>query len=133
MSNPGLKKILYVDDETLNLDLFQISFESIYSLFVAESPTEGIEIVKQNQDIDLIISDMHMPEMDGIDFIEKAKEINPNIPCIILSGYQRNEKISEALESGLINNFLSKPFGQKNLEMIIEKNIIDYRHKTNKD
>ena len=133
MADSGLMKILYVDDETINLDLFQMIYKDTNNVLLAENGQDGLKIVKQNADVQLIISDMHMPDMDGIYFIEKVKETNQNIPCFILSGYQRNERIIDALNSGLISYYLMKPFGKKNLEMIIEKIIHSNNQNTQKN
>lgn len=91
-------KILYVDDEAINLELFQLAFEDLFEIIVAESGMEGLDMVSQSDDIDLIISDMKMPGISGMEFISRTKQLKPEIPCIILSGYDKSKEIDEALE-----------------------------------
>ena len=121
MSATNLKKILYVDDEEINLQLFEMTYEGVYHIITADSGDKAIQKLKDNTDIALIITDMKMPGMDGIDFMKEAKKNSKDIPGIILSGYQRTEKILDALADGLITDYLMKPFGKKNLEHLIQK------------
>ena len=79
-------KILYVDDEVINLELFKINFKNEYSIFVADSAQKGLEILK-NETISVIVSDLRMPQMNGIDFIEKVKREKPATICILLTAF----------------------------------------------
>lgn len=112
-------KILYVDDEPINLMLFQINFETTYEVFTANNAFEGLDILDKELDILVIISDMKMPGMNGIEFIKKAKEKYPNKKFYILTGYEMTDEIKEALESGLILNYFSKPFRLQEIELAI--------------
>jgi len=116
-----MKKILYVDDEIVNLQLFKLAFKKKYQVNIALSGKEALEMLIDENDISIIFSDMQMPEIDGIEFIKKAKDIKPQVPCFILSGYSKNKKILEALEENLIIDYLMKPFDHKELISIIEK------------
>ena len=73
------KKILYVDDEQLNLTLFDINFKKKYNVTTAISGKQALEYLENNADTDIVISDMKMPQMTGIEFISIAKEKYPNI------------------------------------------------------
>ncbi|WP_370088341.1 response regulator [Ekhidna sp.] len=109
--------ILYVDDEEANLLLFRISFEGDREVLVANTPEEGLEKLKQNQErIRAVISDMHMPRMNGVQFIKKAQETVSNIPYFILSGYAFNDEIDEAMQEKIIRNFFTKPFNRSEIE-----------------
>ncbi len=112
-------KVLYVDDETINLELFRLAFEEMFEVIVAESGLEGLDIVLQNDDIDLIISDMRMPGIDGMEFISQAKQIRSEIPCIILSGYDKSKEIEEAIEKKLILDYMIKPFDRHKIKETI--------------
>ncbi len=114
--------ILYVDDEELNLFIFKNNFESNYPVFTASSGEEGLEILKQNSDkIIVVISDMRMPTMSGIEFISKAKALYDNIVYFILTGYNSNKEIEQALEDKLIAKWFSKPFSVENIESAIQE------------
>ena len=103
-------KILYVDDEFINLQLFKINFDNKYEVFTAENGITGLEVLDNNPDIIVVISDMKMPLMNGIEFIKKAKEKYSHIRFYILTGFQITEEIQEALNSKLILKYFSKPF-----------------------
>lgn len=116
-------KILYVDDEEFNIKLFELNFSKLYNVLTAYSGMEGIEIINSNQDIEFIISDMKMPEMNGLEFINEVKKIKKDIPCMILSGYCETPEITEALNSNTIVDYMIKPFKVKTLSDVINKNI----------
>lgn len=109
--------ILYIDDEEANLLLFRISFEGDREVLVANSPEEGLLKLAENKErIRAVISDMHMPKMNGVQFIEKAKETVNDIPYYILSGYAYNDEIDEALKKNTIEKFFTKPFDRAEIE-----------------
>lgn len=116
-------KILYVDDELINLKVFEINFNKKYEVFIAEHGVKGLELLKQHLDIKIVISDMRMPIMNGIEFIKKVKEIDPKIPCYILTGFDMNDEIEECIESGLILGHFTKPFSATEITASIENSI----------
>ena len=109
-------KILYVDDEPINLELFKINFEKKFEVFIANDAFQGLELLEKEMDILVVISDMKMPKMNGIEFIKKAKELYPDKKYYILTGYEINAEIQDALNSGLILRYFSKPFNLKKIE-----------------
>ncbi len=111
-----MKTVLYVDDEIMNLKLFEVNFREKYNILTALDGFSGLEVMDKNPDIQLIISDMRMPRMNGIEFIKKVKEKYPNKECFILTGFDITEEITEALESGLIDKYFRKPFDMKEME-----------------
>jgi len=116
--------ILYVDDEKSNLFLFKVTFESEYKVLTAESPEVGLDVLDEHQDeIIVVISDMRMPKMNGIEFIKKAKSKHKNIAYFILTGFDFNNDIDEALKENLIQKFFTKPFDVKEIKKSIEKAI----------
>lgn len=112
------KKLLYVDDEAINLKLFELSFSGACEVVVCESPVEALKLFSEHS-FDAVISDMNMPEMSGVDFIRQAAIDHPSIDYYILSGYQENENISVALKEGLIRKFFTKPFDRKQILAVI--------------
>ncbi|MBN2521033.1 MAG: response regulator [Bacteroidales bacterium] len=112
-------KILYVDDEPINLQLFKINFDKKYEVFVADDGFQGLELLNNELDILVVISDMKMPKMNGVEFIKKAKEQFPDKKFYILTGYEINSEIQDALNSGLILRYFSKPFNIKEIEKTI--------------
>jgi response regulator RpfG family c-di-GMP phosphodiesterase len=114
-------KILYVDDEPVNLMLFELNFKGIYNVVTATSGMEGLQKLKENPEISIVISDMRMPGMNGIEFIRKAKLDYPHIVFFILTGYDITEEIANALNEKLINKYFSKPFNIKEIVKTIEE------------
>lgn len=103
--------ILYVDDEDINLFLFERSFRSLFKILTANSGEEGLKrLSESSHDIIVVISDMRMPVMNGIEFIRKAKERFNNIAYYVLTAFNYNEEIEKALEDKLIDKFFTKPF-----------------------
>lgn len=121
MSN--LKKVLYVDDEAMNLFLFENLLAENFEIVTARSPEKGLEILSEDDSFDLIISDMKMPGMNGLEFIKKAQEFYKKCPYLILSGYHKIPEIEEALESGLIRSYLQKPFEVDQITATIHQEI----------
>lgn len=118
-----LKKVLYVDDEVMNLFLFENLLAENFEILTAKSPELGLEILKNDDTIDIVISDMKMPVMNGLQFIEKAQEFYKKCPYLILSGYHKIPEIEEALESGMIRGYLQKPFEVDQITATIHKEI----------
>ena len=117
-------KILYVDDEPINLQLFEINMEDKFNVLLAEDGNEGLEVLDANNDISIIISDMKMPGMNGIEFLEKVKEKYPDKKCFILTGFEITLEIKEALDSSLILKYFRKPFNMKEIEGTINSTVL---------
>ena len=113
--------ILYVDDELLNLELFKINFRKKYEVHIADNGHSGLEILNQIPGILIVLTDMKMPVMDGLEFIKKAKDIYPNKKFFILTGFETNEEIREAMKQGLIVKHFKKPLNIKELESSINE------------
>lgn len=116
-------KILYVDDEPTNLMLFDSMFERKFHILTAESGFLGIDLLSKNPDIRVVISDMKMPMMDGIEFITRAKSMYPDIQFYILTGFEITPRIQESLSSGLVLKYFQKPFKMAEIDKTISDNI----------
>lgn len=114
-------KILYVDDEFINLRLFEINLGGKYHVFTADSAMNGLQILEENSEIQLVVSDMKMPQMNGIEFIKIAKEKYPTKTYCMITGYDVTTEIQNALNEGLILNYFRKPFNMDELEKEFEK------------
>jgi len=116
-------KLLYVDDEPMNLKLFTANFKNRFDIRIALSGQEGLNQMKNDPEINAVISDMRMPEMNGMDFIRQAKEYYPDVRFFILTGYDMTEEISEALKQGLIQKFFRKPFNIRDIEETVRASV----------
>lgn len=119
----GKLKVLYIDDEPINLMLFENLFKRKYIIKSAESGFEALEILQDNDDIRVVISDMNMPGMTGLEFIKKAKAIYPGISFYILTGYDITKEIIEAINEGLIDRYFKKPFNMKEIDSSINESL----------
>jgi two-component system, response regulator, stage 0 sporulation protein F len=118
-----LSTILYIDDEPLNLMLFEINFKRDYKVISAENGEEGLEKLRSNPDIKVVISDMKMPGMNGIEFVTKAKADYPQLRYYILTGYDITKDIAEAINEKLIVKCFRKPFEIKEIKSSIEESM----------
>jgi len=111
--------ILYVDDEEQNLISFKATFRREYNIFTALSGKEGMEIMHKNA-INIIITDQRMPEMTGIQFLEKILPVYPETIRMILTGFSDVEAIIEAINTGRVFRYITKPWDEQELRMTIE-------------
>lgn len=121
MSKP---KILYVDDERLNLLLFKANLDDRYTVLTALNGVAAMEMIADHPDIKVVFSDMRMPVMNGIQFLNKARKLLPDVPFFILTGFDITEEISSALEEGLIRKHISKPFHFSHIKTELEVALI---------
>lgn len=119
--------ILYVDDEEMNLELFKVHFEDEYEVILASSGLEGLEILKTRKDINLIISDVKMPKMNGFQFIRKVKAFAPDKICIILSAYREADFTDLNNAKKDIYSYLNKPWRRSEINNVILKAIDNYK------
>ena len=117
----NLKTILVAEDEDSNYELVKIVLQKRYRLLRAHN---GIEAVTINEDEkpDLILMDIRMPEMNGLDATRIIKEVNHDTPIIALSAYAFEENIREAKSAGC-DEFMAKPFRVENLIEVVKKYI----------
>ncbi len=111
--------LLYVDDEEHNLISFAATFRKEYKVFTAKTGEEGLNIMRSNE-IKLVITDQRMPEMTGIEFLEKIIPEFPNAIRMILTGFSDVGVIIEAINSGRVFRYITKPWDENELRMTIE-------------
>ncbi len=126
-------KILYVDDEINNLTSFKAAFRRDYMVYTAESGEEGERILAEN-DINIIITDQRMPNMTGVEFLEKILPQHPDPIRILLTGYTDITAVIDAINKGKVYHYLTKPWDESTLRIIIKNahEIYELR-KANKD
>ncbi len=117
--------ILIVDDEPNYLIvLSELLRDEGLEVFTASSGKEGLAIV-QDVDLDLVITDMQMPGMDGLQLLEKIKESNRHLPVIMITAFAEVEKAVAAMQAGAYN-YLAKPFSNDELLVNINKAVHHY-------
>jgi response regulator RpfG family c-di-GMP phosphodiesterase len=112
-------KLLFVDDEPINLMLFETCFGDSYSVITATSGDEGLTVLANQTGISIVFTDMKMPGMNGVEFAQKAKAMYPEISFFILTGYGLTDPIKEAIDAKIIVDCLFKPFDIEEVERAI--------------
>ena len=122
-NSDDMKLILVAEDEDSNFELVRIVLAKRYRLIRAKN---GIEAVTFSEDEkpDLILMDIRMPDMNGLDATRIIKEVNHDVPIIALSAYAFDENIREAKNAGC-DGFLAKPFRVEDLIEVVNKYIKD--------
>lgn len=118
-----LPRVLYVDDEAINLELLQLTFKNELDVLTALSAREGLDILAQNADIHVIISDLKMPEMNGLEFIKEVKRRDDTKVCMLLTAYLESEIMLEGFNKELIFRYLMKPWNRDGLYETIQEAI----------
>ncbi len=115
------EKILIVDDEIDMLELLEliITDRTDYAVVTTNTPLEVPELLKKDS-FDLLITDLRMPDIDGIELIEMVKQIDDQIPFIIITAYGTIESAVEAMRKGAFD-YITKPFRQEQILLTIEK------------
>ena len=116
----ALPRLLYVDDEAINLELLQLTFMEEYEVMTASSAMEGLNILEAHPEIHVIISDLKMPGMNGLDFIKEIKVRTPEKICMLLTGFLESEIMLEGFNKELIYRYLMKPWKKQELKDCIE-------------
>jgi len=112
--------LLFVDDEANILSSLKRLFRPLgYRIFTAESGAQGLEIM-EHEVVDLVISDMRMPEMNGAQFLEKVREKWPETVRILLTGYAEIGTTIDAINKGQIYRYVSKPWEDNDLTVAIK-------------
>ena len=116
--------IIVVDDEEIVLTSIEsfLILETAYNVVTFLSPKEALDYVKK-QDVDLVISDYLMPEMDGITFLSHVREIKPEIPRIVLTGYADKENAIKAINEVGLFQYIEKPWDNDDLLIIIRNGL----------
>lgn len=116
-----LTKILIIEDEALVRQIYKKLLNSEeFEILLASLGYEGLEIFKNNPDIDVILLDAGLPDVDGFAILEKVQAIHPDVPIIIVSGFDLAEKIYELTKPDKVY-FLKKPFTYHSLYNLIHE------------
>lgn len=127
MSRETQEKILLVDDDPNLLAGMNRQLRGKYNVTTALGGAEGLQMMAEQGPYSVVISDMRMPEMNGIQFLTRASEIAPDTVRMMLTGNADLETAMHALNEGNIFRFLVKPCHRSTLEWTLEDGIRQYR------
>ncbi|AXH08935.1 hypothetical protein CP960_12840 [Malaciobacter halophilus] len=114
--------LLYVEDDEMTLE--EISYflkRYVKKLLIAKNGVEGLELFK-NHKVDIVITDIQMPKLNGLNMVEKMLEINPSVPVVITTAHSESTNLTKAIELG-IDKYLLKPINMQEILAIIKKSL----------
>jgi CheY-like chemotaxis protein len=113
--------ILYIEDDQITQNKLKNILERYFNkIILASNGEDAFEKIKTESKIDLIISDINMPKMDGLEFLEELRKSNPKIPFIFVTARDEPDKMLKAIQLD-IDNYVLKPINLQNLLTIIDK------------
>jgi CheY-like chemotaxis protein len=121
LNRPKKPKMLVVDDEPDNLDLLYRTFRRNFNVFKADSGIQALDVLKTEGEVAVIISDQRMPEMKGTEFLSKTVPEFPNTVRIILTGFTDIEDLVEAINSGQVYKYITKPWDPNELKSVVQR------------
>lgn len=123
-------RILVVDDELLIRDLLYDFFSSQgWDIVVADGGQKAVQFLK-NQQFDLVLTDLKMPDMDGLDLTGKLRSLYPDLPVIIMTGFPSFDSAVAALRNK-VEDYIVKPFNINQLFKAVKKVVTDRREAAN--
>jgi two-component system response regulator HydG len=117
--------ILRVDDEKVVRENLAKYLSGDYTTFTASDGNEAIEIIKEHPEIEVLLSDLKMPGMDGIELLENVRSYNHDIVTIFITGFSTIESAVDAMKKGAYD-YLTKPIDLNKLEITL-KNAIEHK------
>jgi len=122
-----MSTILIIDDDILAAEAFGISLEleEQYTVITANSGQEGLEKLKRNA-VDIILTDIKMRDMDGLEVLSAVKQLYPDLPVIMMTAYASIETAVKATKDGAYD-YLEKPFDNDKLKIVIRNALHEYQ------
>ncbi|MCU7906974.1 MAG: response regulator [Candidatus Thiodiazotropha sp. (ex Epidulcina cf. delphinae)] len=121
------EKVLMVDDDRNLLDAFRRQFRKRLDLETATSGADGVQAVRDGGPFAVVISDMQMPNMNGVEFLSQVRAISPNTVRIMLTGNANLDVAIDAVNDGNIFRFMNKPVEREQFYQTILDGILQYR------
>lgn len=114
--------LLYVDDEEMALKYFTRAFENKFPILTALNAAEGYRLLEENRErIGLVITDQRMPGEQGVQFLERARQLHPKAIRILTTAYSDLNVAIEAVNSGAIYKYVTKPWDIPQLEVTLQR------------
>lgn len=120
-------KVLFVDDEPAVLEGYKRTLHRDFDADTAVGGQEGLALIAARGPYAVVISDMRMPAMDGVQFLSRVREVSPNTVRVILTGYADLQSAMNAVNEGNIFRFLTKPCETEILKKAITTCLIQYQ------
>ena len=136
MTDKQLARLLIVDDDPDIVQVLKLGLQkNRFLVTVFTNPEEALQSFKSNaKSYCVVVSDMRMPELSGIQLAKKVKEINPNVKVVLMTGFEiRDNEFSKVFPSTSVDGFVQKPIGIKELTNKILSIIGESKGRSNED
>jgi CheY-like chemotaxis protein/anti-sigma regulatory factor (Ser/Thr protein kinase) len=119
---PVRARVLLVEDEKDVRTMLERFLASTYECVPAANGREALDVLKAERSIDLVVTDVRMPEMDGIQLLRAVRRLRPDLPVIAITAFGSEDTVVEALRAGA-TNYLKKPFKLQDFQAIVRKGV----------
>ncbi|MGE6759269.1 sensor histidine kinase [Corallococcus interemptor] len=121
MNASDLPAVLYVDDDALNLRVFDANFGQRFRIFRCSSPNEALALLDQRRaEIGVVLSDQRMPGMTGVELLERARSIAPDARRMLVTAYADMQAVIDAVNRGQVTRYFVKPWDRAELLAALE-------------
>lgn len=121
-----MNNVLFVDDDTNILSGFRRHLKKYFNVFTAEGGEKGLEEIKKHGPFSVVVSDLRMPGMDGLEFLTKVRELTPDTILMMLTGHADLQTAIDAINKGNIYKFLIKPCKPSQLIQTVTEGVLAY-------
>jgi two-component system, probable response regulator PhcQ len=115
--------VLYVDDEEKSLKLFARAFGETFRILTAANAKDGLQLLETQQDVGLLMTDQQMPGEKGVWLLERARQLQPRLVRILVTAYTDMDAAIEAVNSGAIYKYVTKPWDPARLEQTLKRGL----------
>ena len=114
------RSVLYFDDDSVLLDIFKEMFQREYEIKTAATLSRARQLLSETT-FDIIISDLSMPEISGVDFLREVARIYPSSIRILVTGYATAGDMLPEIGNGIVQVFLAKPWREQEMDQVIRR------------
>ena len=120
MDTPIKPRVLYLDDDQSNLDSFKANFRDIFEVHTSDQPIMAYNMIDELE-IQVVVADLNMPSMNGVEFFESIAADYPYVQRILLTGYSELVPVVEAINKGKVFRISTKPFNIKEIKEMVHE------------
>ncbi|MBI3598204.1 MAG: response regulator [Nitrospirae bacterium] len=117
------ESVLFVDDEKYAISTVQRLFNQDFTIYTACGAEEALEILRKHSEIIVLVTDLRMPKIDGMELIRRVSNEYPAIVSILLTAYADTALIADTMREGILYQYVSKPYDAKILRQQIVQGI----------
>ena len=130
MSGTDRPTVVYVDDEPINLKVFEASFKMRFKVVTCLGGAAALEVLRSRADIGVLISDQRMPVMNGVELLEKVREEFPDVQRMIITAYSDMQAVVSSVNRGQVSRYFVKPWVREELSAALEDALKIYELQT---